>query len=309
MPAWPQRLPEKPIWNKGYVDLKTEQTQKAVLITGTSTGIGRATAFVLDKLGFRVFASVRRKEDGDALRKATSERLTPVLFDVTDESAIARSKETIAREMGDAGLWGLVNNAGISFRAPLEFVPLAECRRLYDSNVFGLLAVTQAFLPLLRQAKGRIVNVGSITSLMVTPFHGIYSSAKMAVQGITDALRMEVKPFGINVSMMIYGGVQTALWDRVAKSTAETTARYPSAFRELYAERQQKALDYFFARGRSGMLPEDAAQPIVHALTANRPKRTYYVGRDAKLFHILNRVLSGRLRDRLILRSLDLEKY
>lgn len=288
--------------------MNSKEIQRAVLVTGTSTGIGRATALLLDKLGYRVFASVRRKEDGEELRKSTSENLTPVLFDVADETAIAQSRDTIAEAVGNRGLWGLVNNAGISFRAPLEFVPLAEFRRLYDSNVFGLLAVTQAFLPLLRQAQGRIVNVGSITSLMVTPFHGIYSSAKMAVQGITDAMRMELRPFGIEVSLMIYGGVQTALWDRVAKMTTGISSKFPPEFHELYAARQQKALDYFFARGRSGLLPEEAAQPIIHALSAEHAKRTYYVGRDAKLYHMLSKVLCESLRDWLILRSLGLEK-
>jgi NAD(P)-dependent dehydrogenase (short-subunit alcohol dehydrogenase family) len=288
--------------------MKTEQAQRAVLVTGTSTGIGRATALLLDRIGYRVFASVRRRGDGDELRKEASEKLTPVLFDVTDEAAIARARDTIAEVVGDRGLWGLVNNAGISFRAPLEFVPLAECRRLYDSNVFGLLAVTQAFLPLLRQAQGRIVNVGSITSLMVTPFHGIYSSAKMAVKGLTDALRMEVRPFGIQVSLMIYGGVQTALWDRVARKTAETTAHFPPAFQELYAARQRKALDYFFAKGRNGLHPEEAARPIVDALISKHPKHTYYVGSDAKFYSILDKVLHGRLRDWVILRSLGLDK-
>ena len=287
--------------------MKTEQAQRSVLVTGTSSGIGRATALLLDKIGYRVFASVRRKEDGEELRTAASENLIPVLFDVTDEAAIAQSREAIAEAVGDLGLWGLVNNAGISFRAPLEFVPLTECRRLYDINVFGLLAVTQAFLPLLRQAQGRIVNVSSITALVVTPFHGIYSSAKMAAKGITDALRLEVRPFGIQVSLMIYGGVQTALWDRVAKLTAETSALLPPAFHELYAARQQKALDYFLARGRNGLLSEEAAEPIVHALTAKRPKCTYFVGPDAQFYNLLDKVLYGRLRDWVILRSIGLD--
>jgi NAD(P)-dependent dehydrogenase (short-subunit alcohol dehydrogenase family) len=287
--------------------MKSEPAQRSVLVTGASTGIGRATALHLDKIGYRVFASVRRKEDGDELCKVASENLTPVLFDVTDEVAITKARNAIAEAVGDQGLWGLVNNAGISFRAPLEFVPLSECRRLYDINVFGLLAVTQAFLPLLRQSQGRIVNVGSITALMVTPFHGVYSSAKMAVKGITDALRLEVKPFDIEVSLMIYGGVQTALWDRVARSTTELTSQFPPEFHELYAVRQQKALDYFFARGRNGLLPEKAAEPIIHALTARNPKRTYYVGPDAKLYHLLANLLSDRLRDWLILRSIGLD--
>ena len=287
--------------------MSAEQNKRAVLVTGTSTGIGRAVALLLDKMGYRVFASVRGQQHGDALRKVASEKLTPVLFDVTDSLAIARAKDEIAATVGEDGLWGFVNNAGISFRAPLEFVPLAEVQRLYDTNVFGLLAVTQAFLPLIRRTQGRIINVSSVTALMVTPFHGIYSSAKMAVNGITDALRLEVQPFGVQVSLMIYGGVQTALWDRVAKLTAETTERFPPEFGELYAARQRKALEFFFAKGRTGLLPEAAAKPIVHALTAKRSKHTYFVGSDARFYNLLDKVLYGRLRDWVIRRSIGLD--
>jgi NAD(P)-dependent dehydrogenase (short-subunit alcohol dehydrogenase family) len=289
--------------------MKTMQNNRAVLVTGASTGIGRATALLLDKIGYNVFASVRRMQDGDKLCEAASERLTPVLLDVTSETSIARARDEITRVVGDRVLWGLVNNAGISFRAPVEYAPIAECRKLYEANVFGLLAVTQAFLPLIRKAHGRIVNVSSLTTLMVTPFHGIYSSAKMAVNGITDALRLEVKPFGVQVSLMIYGGVKTPLWDRVAKSTAEVTDRLTPEFIELYAARQRKAFRFFTARGgKSGLLPEEAAQPIVHALTARHPKRTYFIGSDAKLLNVYNKVLPGRLSDWLLLRSMGLDR-
>ncbi|MBN1533367.1 MAG: SDR family oxidoreductase [Spirochaetes bacterium] len=286
--------------------MKTEHRNRTILVTGSSTGIGRATALRLDAIGYNVFASVRKKEDGDALRNAASEKLTPVILDVTDEAAILRARDEIAAAVGEHGLWGLVNNAGISFRAPLEFSPLAEFRRLYDSNVFGLLSLTQAFLPLLRRARGRIINVGSVTSLMVTPFHGIYSSSKMAVNGITDALRLEVRPFGVRVSLMIYGGVKTAIWDRTATMTADLSGNYPPAFDDLYAARQGKALEYFFTKRKVGLTPEEAARPIIHALAARNPRRTYYVGFDAKLYNLLNRVLNGGLRDRLIMRSMGL---
>ena len=288
--------------------METVRGNRSVLVTGASTGIGRATALLLDKTGYRVFASVRRKQDGDTLREAASDRLTPVLLDVTDETTIARARDEISGAVGENGLWGLVNNAGISFRAPLEFVRLSEFRQLYESNVFGLLAVTQAFLPLIRRARGRIVNVSSLTTLMVTPFHGIYSSAKMAVNGITDALRLEVKPFDVQVSLMIYGGVQTELWDRIARLTADAVAQCPPEFNELYAGRQKKALEFFSSRGRSGLLPEAAAEPILHALSARHPKRTYVVGSDAKLCHVLSKVLSAKLRDRLIMKNLGLDK-
>jgi NAD(P)-dependent dehydrogenase (short-subunit alcohol dehydrogenase family) len=288
------------------VNIKAEQNNRAVLVTGTSTGIGRATALLLDKLGYQVFASVRSLQDGDELCKSASKKLTSVLLDVTDEAAVARLRDKIADAVGEQGLWGLVNNAGISFRAPLEFVPMSEFRRLYESNVFGLLAVTQAFLPLIRRAQGRIVNVGSIAALMVTPFHGTYSSAKLAVNGITNALRLEVKPFGVQVSLMIYGGVRTAIWDSTARSTADIIKQLPPEFKDLYAERQRKALEFFFSRGRKGLLPEEAAQPIIHALTAKRPRRTYFAGSDAKFYNLLDKVLYGRLRDWVTLQTLGM---
>ncbi len=134
----------------------------AVVITGASTGIGRACALSLDDLGFRVFAGVRKAEDGESLRRACSSRLVPVYIDVTDEQSIAAAAESVSREVGDAGLAGLVNNAGVAIPGPLEYLPLDELRRQLEINLVGQLAVTQAFLPLLRKARGRIVNVSSL---------------------------------------------------------------------------------------------------------------------------------------------------
>jgi len=288
--------------------MEMKQDKGAIFVTGASTGIGRATALELDKLGYPVFASVRQKKDADDLQKAASGKLTPVLMDVMDEDSIARARDEIASALGGKGLWGLVNNAGISFRAPLEYTPMADFRRLYDANVFGLLAVTQAFLPLIRQSRGRIVNVSSLTSLWVTPFHGIYSSAKMAVNGISEALRMELLPHGVKVILMIYGGVQTALWDRVEKATADLACGYPPDFQQLYAARQRRAFEYFASAGRSGLQAWQAAQPIVHALTSPHPKRIYLAGPGAKPVSILTKLLPGPLKERFIMKSMGLDK-
>jgi len=288
--------------------MEKEQGKGAIFVTGASTGIGRAAALQLDKLGYPVFASVRKNQDADDLRKASSGKLTPVLMDVTDEKSIARARDEIAGVLGGKGLWGLVNNAGISFRAPLEYTPLADFRKLYDANVFGLLAVTQAFLPLIRQTRGRIVNISSMTSLWVTPFHGIYSSAKMAVNGISEALRMELMPFGVQVIVMIYGGVQTALWDRAEKATTDLACRLPPEFNQLYAARQKKAFAYFASGGRRGLLPDQAAEPIVHALTAPHPKQVYYAGPGAKSANILNKILPVKTKDRFIMKIMGLDK-
>lgn len=279
---------------------------RAVLITGTSTGIGRAAALHLDRLGFRVFASMRKEIDCESLSKEASQRLTPILMDVTDKTAITRARDEVARVVGRDGLWGLVNNAGISFRAPIEFAPLDEFRKLYDTNVFGLLTVTQAFLPLVRLAGGRIINVSSIATSMITTFHGPYTSSKLAVNGITNTLRLELKPFDIQVSLILFGGVSTAIWERVKRNTAEVTSHLPSEFTELYADRQSKALGYFFTKGEAGISPAVATQPIIHALTARRARNTYFIGSGSKLFNLLDKVIYGRLRDWVVLHTMGL---
>ena len=288
--------------------MEKQQGKGAIFVTGASTGIGRATALALDKLGYPVFASVRKEKDGDDLRKAACGNLTPILMDVTDDKSIIRAKDEITDALGGKGLWGLVNNAGISFRAALEYVPMADFRRLYEANVFGLLAVTQAFLPLIRQTRGRIVNVSSMTSLWVTPFHGIYSSAKMAVNGISESLRMELEPLGVRVILMIYGGVKTELWDRVEKATADLACSFPPEFNKLYAARQKRAFEYFATAGRSGLLPAQAAEPMIHALTSPNPKQVYFAGPGAKPAKVLNKLLPDKTKDRLKIKSMGLDK-
>ena len=168
-----------------------------LLVTGTSTGVGKTTALHLDRLGFRVFASVRKESDADALRAEASGQLTPVLLDVTEPGSIFQAQQEINSAVGDAGLLGIVNNAGIVFMSPLEFPSVDDVRRLFDVNVFGTLAVTQAFLPLVRQARGRIVNVSSAASLFTLPFHGAYSASKLAVDGFSAADEADVGDGGL----------------------------------------------------------------------------------------------------------------
>ncbi len=275
-----------------------------VLVTGTSTGIGRALALRLDELGFRVFAAVRTSADASAWRSRAAGRIVPVMLEVTDGASIARARDEIAKVVGAGGLAALVNNAGTSFRAPLELVSLERLRDLFEVNVFGALAVTQTFLPLLRRARGRIVNISSITALLVTPFHGPYSSTKVTLGAMSDALRLELRPSGVHVSVMIVGGVRTALWDKVARLTADATEERRGELTALYGDRQQRALDYFMTRGRAGMSPEDAARSIARALTDRRPRNVYLVGRGARRYWLLHKLVPGRVRDWMILRQL-----
>ncbi|MEX0791398.1 MAG: SDR family NAD(P)-dependent oxidoreductase, partial [Actinomycetota bacterium] len=168
----------------------------AVVITGASTGIGRATAPRLAAIGFRVFAGVRKQADADSL-KQEAPAVTPLILDVTDEHSIAEAATAVKAAVGANGLAGLVNNAGITVPGPLEFLPAEDLRRQFEVNVIGPIAVTQAFMPLLRAGKGRIVNVGSIGGRVSTPFLGAYSASKFAIEAISDALRVELRPWGI----------------------------------------------------------------------------------------------------------------
>ena len=182
-------------------------TAKSVVITGASTGIGAACALHLDQWGWRVFAGVRKQGDAEALRAQGSARLTPVSLDVTDTVSISTAASAVAGAVGAAGLAGLVNNAGIVVPGPIELLPLSDLRRQLEINVVGQVAVTQAFLPLIRAGRGRIVNMGSIAGRMATPFTGAYGASKFALEALTDALRLELQPWGISVSIIEPGAV------------------------------------------------------------------------------------------------------
>jgi NAD(P)-dependent dehydrogenase (short-subunit alcohol dehydrogenase family) len=268
----------------------SEPQRGAILITGASTGIGRATALHLDQRGFQVFATVRKERDASTLEAAASERLTPVLMDVTDEASILSAREVIYRTAVDAGLVGLVNNAD-------------ELRWLFNVNVFGLLTVTQAFLPLLRQAHGRIVNVSSTASLVNAPFNGPYTATKLSVNGLSNSLRLELRPFSVTVSVIICGIIKTPIWEKGRAIATRAGQHFPPQALELYGDAFRQLGDFFARVGEQGRRPEAAARAITHALTAKRARQTYFVGHDARIYNIANKLLFGRLRDWVILRT------
>ncbi|HET9162201.1 MAG TPA: SDR family NAD(P)-dependent oxidoreductase, partial [Solirubrobacterales bacterium] len=172
---------------------------KSVLVTGASSGIGRATALRLDRAGWRVFAGVRKEADADSLRAGASARLVPLMLDVTDAAAIAAAAEQIAAEVGEGGLGGLVNNAGVGLLGPLETLPIEDFRRTVEVNLIAQVAVTQALLPQVRAARGRIVFVSSVGGRMAMPFGSPYHAAKFGLEAVADSLRRELRPWGIAV--------------------------------------------------------------------------------------------------------------
>ena len=284
-----------------------DYNNKAVLITGTSSGIGYASAIHLDNLGFQVFATVRNWEHADKLCAEASPRLIPIRMDVTDPATIDKARVQVERTVGERGLWGLVNNAGVGIGGPLEFFPLEDLRWIFDVNLFGLLAVTQAFLPLVRQARGRVVNISSSASLVVMPFHGPYSMTKWSVNAMSNALRLELQPFGVQVSLMIVGSIDTPIWVKGGKSSIRIRKKYQPEGIELYGARWKKVGEIFTEMGNAGSPPEIAAKKIALALTAKRPRNTYYIGADAHQINIFEKLFFGKVRDWLLLRFVGLE--
>ncbi len=273
---------------------------KAVLVTGSSTGIGRATALRLDAAGFVVFAGVRSASDGEALAAAASARLTPLLIDVTNPTQIADAARTISERVGDAGLAGLVNNAGIAAAAPLEFVPIDALRHQLEVNVIGQVAVTQSVLPLLRQARGRIVNVTSIGGLVAGPMLGPYHASKFALEAITHTLRTELGGWGIEVIAIEPGQIATPIWSTASSLADEMTKDMPPEALELYGRGIAGARKVAAKAAVNGLAPDEVAKVIERALTARRPRTRYTVGTDARLGATIVARLPDRLRDRLL---------
>jgi len=252
---------------------------RAVLVTGASTGIGRATALYLLARGFRVFASVRRMEDAEGLPGAS-----PVLLDVESAESIRAASDAVASALDGGVLDGLVNNAGIAVSGPLEFLEVADLKRQFEVNVFGQVAVTQALLPLLRRSdRARIVNMSSISGRITAPLLGPYSMSKFALEAFSDALRRELAPFGLWVSVVEPGAIKTPIWEKGVDTSKEILARMPPRALELYRGRIELLTNRAREMGARGAAPERVAEAVYHALTARRPKTRYLVGFDAKV--------------------------
>jgi NAD(P)-dependent dehydrogenase (short-subunit alcohol dehydrogenase family) len=278
-----------------------------VVVTGASSGIGRTCALRLASSGFYVFAGVRKEEDAQALKDTARGHLTPLFIDVTDPDSIASATETVEEEVDQAGLVGLVNNAGIGEAWPLEFVPLDEFRRQFEVNVFGHLAVTQAFLPLIRAATGRIVNVGSVGGRITMPFGGTLSAPRHALVAVNDALRMELYPWGIHVALIEGGSISTRAVDKLEAGAERTIEELSAAGRIRYGDVYRTAVARAVARTRAGSPPEVVADAVLRALTDRTPKTRYPVGADTRMLLTLSKVLPDRLLDRVRFRIFGLQ--
>lgn len=286
--------------------MKEEKDLGAVVVTGASSGIGEACALRLDRRGFTVFAGVRKADDGEALKSQASPRLSPLMIDVADDASIANAAKTVGDAVGASGLAGLVNNAGVVLPGPLEYLPIADLRAQLEVNVIGQVAVTQAFLPMIRAGHGRIVNIGSIGGKVAPPFMGAYGASKFAMEALTDALRIELSPWGIHVAIIEPGAIDTRIWGKglaagdalLETMPAEVENRYGEAIAALKRRAKKNSED--------GIPPEEVAKAVSHALSSKKPKTRYVVGRDAQIQAMLARIAPDTLRDRLIKNTIGL---
>jgi NAD(P)-dependent dehydrogenase (short-subunit alcohol dehydrogenase family) len=276
-----------------------------ILVTGTSSGIGEACARHLAGLGFNVFAGVRKSEDGERIGGG---RIEPVIIDVTDDASVASAAETIRAAVGNTGLAGLVNNAGIAVAGPLEFVDIAEFQRQLDVNVTGVLRTTQAMLPQLRKARGRIVNISSIGGRVAIPLVGPYAASKFALEGMSDTLRRELRPWGMHVALIETGAVATPIWDKGVDQADDLDRDAPPEVRERYGEIIDAVRKESEKNRTEGVPPQEVAEAVAHALTASKPKTRYLVGRDAKMRGPISNVMPDRLLDAAIARALGQRK-
>ena len=276
---------------------------RSALITGASTGIGRATALHLDRSGWKVFAGVRRDEDAASLRDAGSERLAPLTLDVTDAGQIEAAAKRIEAEVGQAGLDGLVNNAGVSVPGPLEALPIEDFRRQVDVNLTAQVAVTQAMLPAVRSARGRIVFITSIGGLMAFPMFGAYHAAKFGLEAVGDVFRQELRPWGIKVAVIEPGSIATPIWERGQNEADAFLARASDEQKALYGRSIDALREVARKTGARGIPPEKVATRIEHALSARHPRTRYLVGADARGQAFASRVLPTRLVDWIVARA------
>ena len=272
---------------------------RAVVVTGSSTGIGEACALHLAKLGYRVFAAVRKDADAERLRQKHV-HITPLLFDVRDAAALRRAADFVAGEVGSAGIQGLLNNAGIAVAAPLEYLPLDDLRMQLEVNVVGQLAVTQAFLPLVRQGKGRITFISSISGLLATPMVGAYSASKFALEALADSLRLELKEWGIEVNLIEPGQIATPIWTTSAQAADERAERMDPQAPTRYGWMMRAARVRVGQGTKHGLDPHQVALTVERALLGPSPKTRYVVGKEGLAVRILA-ALPDRLRDKIVL--------
>lgn len=280
--------------NKGYI-----------FITGATGGIGSAIVKKLTELGYTVLAGVRSKEQGKRLKKEISPNIVPIEMDITISSSVEAASLEVGKFLGNNGIDGLINNAGCIIQGPMELLSLDEIKYQFDVNVFGQIAVTQALLPFIRKNSGRVINIGAVTGKTAMPFIGALSASKHAMEALTDALRVELKPWNIHVTMIQPAAIDTSIFEKANAASDRSLQQVPSEKLALY---ESALAAYHSTIAKQPVSPTDVVvKAVIEALSAKTPKTRYAVGRGARLVVTISH-LPDRLRDRLLMSSLGLTK-
>jgi NAD(P)-dependent dehydrogenase (short-subunit alcohol dehydrogenase family) len=283
--------------------MSSTASKGAIVITGASTGMGEHCALGLAARGYRVFAGVRKAADGEALRSRASGALEPVLLDVTDEAQVREAAHTVERALAGAPLVALWNNAGITVNGPLEFVPLPDLRRQLEVNVIGQVATTQAFLPLVRRAKGRILITGSIGGFFATPMLTPYCMSKYAMEAMADGLRRELRPLGVHVVLLEPGGIQSKIWEKGVSESEAFLQQAPPELLEVYGGLVNAVRRLAPQMAQAAAPPQAVLDCVVDALESSRPKTRYRMGHNSTVQRIVS-ILPDRWQDMLVARML-----
>jgi len=270
-----------------------------VFISGSSSGIGEACALGLDERGYDVFAGVRNEQDGNSLSQRASERLQPVIVDITNPEQIKTAFEAVRQALGEKPLVGLINNAGISVGGPLEFVPIDRLRQMLEVNLIGHISVSQLFIPLLRKSQGRIINVGSVAGIFASPLMGPYCASKYAMEAISDVMRRELKPWNIRVSLLEPGIIATKIWRKASEQAESAIKEAPGELLHLYGPLIERIMKLVADSEKNAQSAQVVVKAVVHALTANRPRTRYRMGPKARPQKVMS-WLPDNIQDRIM---------
>jgi len=275
-----------------------------ILVTGASTGIGLACVELLAQQGHTVFAGVRKQTDADSLSARLSKNVVPVIVDVTSADQMVAAAAIIEEHVRGTGPHGLVNNAGIAVGGPLEHLPLDRLRDQLEVNVVGQVAMTQAMLPLVRRANGRIIFVGSVNGRIGTPMMGAYVASKFALEGLTESLRLELAPWGIKVVLIEPGSVKTEIWDKGRSQADELEQELSAEVVQQYAAHITMVRRLIERQDRTAVQPLKVAKAVEKALFAPRPMSRYLVGIEAKAGGLMARILPDQAKAAVLDRAL-----
>ena len=273
--------------------------KKTVVITGASSGIGRASVPRMVQSGWQVFATVRKTRDGEQLSSDFGRYVTPIIMDITNRKTITAAVEQVTSLLQNSGLDGLVNVAGVGKVQPIEYMTEDELQQAFNINVFGQIAVTQAFLPLLRVARGRIVNISSIGAHIAIPFGSLINATKSAFGILSDTLRLELHPFGVHVIAIEPGAIKTPAVEKTLGDVEAVIRSLPAQGAAEYGDMLRTFARRAYEREMNGSSPDVVANAIHHALTAKEPRTRYRVGKHATLLTTLATFLPDRILDKI----------